>query len=148
MPRILSLDDDPGILALLKAIFDICGYQALQTTDEDEALSILRTQGIDLFTQDFMRPGLGGVKFLQLLKLEAFFRDIPVLAISAGDKDLRTRQLKQFGLDIDRDLAGYLKKPFTGADLLDTVESVLEKQGKPAPPETASCTEIRTRWKT
>jgi DNA-binding response OmpR family regulator len=52
--RILSLDDEPEMLALLSLILRRAGYECLGTTDEQEALSILRTQSIDLFTQEEM----------------------------------------------------------------------------------------------
>lgn len=54
MTRILSLDDEPEMLALLSLILRRAGYECLGTTDEQEALSILRTQSIDLFTQEEM----------------------------------------------------------------------------------------------
>lgn len=131
MTQVLSLDDEPQMLDLLCLILERVGYESLGTMDEQEAFSILRTQSIDLFTQDFMRPGPGGCEFLRQMKSKDALRNIPVLGISAGARDMRAKQLKQVGLDIDRDLDGYLQKPFRPGDLLDIVESILEKRSKP-----------------
>lgn len=133
MTRILSLDDESEMLDLLCLIFRRAGYESLCTTDEQEALSILRTQPIDLLTEDFMRPGIGGWEFLRLMKSDAGLRDIPILGISAGPKDMRARQLKAMGLDIDRDLDGYVTKPYGPIELLDAVAAALTKRSKPVP---------------
>jgi DNA-binding response OmpR family regulator len=51
MTRILSLDDESQMLDLLRLILERAGYECLGTTDEQEALSILRTQPVDLFSK-------------------------------------------------------------------------------------------------
>jgi CheY-like chemotaxis protein len=131
MTRILSLDDEPEMLDLIRLILESSGYEFLGTTSDQEALSILRTQPVDLFTQDFMRPGLGGAEFLRQMRSEPAVSRIPVLGITAGPRDTRARQLEQVGLDIDRDLDGYIQKPFEPGELLDLVEALLTKRGGP-----------------
>jgi two-component system alkaline phosphatase synthesis response regulator PhoP len=131
MVRILSLDDESQMLNLLRLILGRVGYECLGTTDEQEALSILRTQSIDLFTQDFMRPvGLCGVEFLRKLKSDEALKDIPVVGISARPRDARAKELKLAGLDIERDLAGYIQKPFAPQELVVVIEAALRKRGK------------------
>ena len=125
MAIILSLDDDPITIKVLCAILTDAGYESLGTTDDQEALSILRTQPIDLFTQDFMRPGSGGCEFLRQMKSEEALRSIPVLGISAMSRDTIAERLKQVGLDIDRDLNGYFRKPPMWTELLDAIEVIL-----------------------
>jgi CheY-like chemotaxis protein len=128
MTRILSLDDEPEMLDLISLILESSGYEFQGTTSDREALSILRTQRVDLFTQDFMRPGPGGAEFLRQMRSEPALSSIPVLAITAGSRDTRAEQLERVGLDIDRDLDGYVRKPFRPRDLLDTVEAILAKE--------------------
>lgn len=135
MVRILSLDDDPAMLILLRLILESAGYEFLGATDEEVALSIMRTQPIDLFTQDFTRSGLGGCEFLRQMKSDEALSTIPVLGISAGNKDTHAEQLRQIGLDIDRDLDGYIQKPFTMVELLEAIEAILIKHGKSVPPQ-------------
>jgi DNA-binding response OmpR family regulator len=136
MARILSLDDELEMLALIQLILEKAGYESLTTDRNKEALSILRTQSIDLFTQDWHRPGMNGADFLRVMKSDERLRGIPVLAITAGTWiEARAEQLKQLGLDFDRDLAGYIGKPFEPAELLDTVEAILEGGSKPSPGE-------------
>lgn len=45
--------------------------------------------------------------------------------------------MKCVGLDLDRDLAGYVTKPFSPFEILDAVEAALTKHGKSIPPQAA-----------
>ncbi|MCP4544798.1 MAG: response regulator [Chloroflexi bacterium] len=126
--RILSLDDEPEFVDLLRLTLSSSGYEFVGTTSDQKALSILRTGSVDLFIQDFMRPDPGGLEFLRRVKSEPVLKSIPVLGISAGPRDTRAAQLEQVGLDMDRDLDGYTQKPFISIDLLDMVEAILTKR--------------------
>ncbi len=129
MTRILCLDDEPEIIDLLRLIVKPAGYEVLATTSSYEALDILRHQPIDLFTQDFMRPDIDGLKFLQIMKSDAALREIPVLIVAA--------EMKQAGYDPDRDLAGYVTKPFSPFELLKAVEAALTRHAKAIPLQAA-----------
>ena len=132
MTRILSLDDESQMLDLLRLILERVEYECLGTTDEQEALSILRTQPIDLFTQDFMRPaGQCGIEFLRKLKSDETLRDISVIGVSARARDARAEELELAGMDIERDLDGYVEKPFGPQNLLEVIEAALRKPKKP-----------------
>jgi two-component system alkaline phosphatase synthesis response regulator PhoP len=129
MTRILSLDDESQMLDLMRLILERDGYEFLGTTDEQEALSILRTQPVDLFTQDFMRPGgLCGAEFLRQLKSDEALRDIPVIGVSARARDARAKELELAGMDMDRDLDGYIEKPFGPHELLEVIEAALRRR--------------------
>ena len=125
MTRILCLDDDSDVLKLLSLCLMRKGYDVVVTANSLEALDILRTQSIDLLTQDFMRPDIHGIEFLQIMKSDAALRNIPVLGVSARPREIRAEELKQAGFDIDRDLAGYITKPFGPSELLNAVEAAL-----------------------
>jgi CheY-like chemotaxis protein len=59
------------------------------------------------------------------MKSDAALRNIPVLGVSARPREIRAEELKQAGFDIDRDLAGYITKPFGPSELLNAVEAAL-----------------------
>lgn len=127
MTRILCLDDDPDMLDLLRLILQLAGYEALCTVSSSEALRLLRTERVDLLTQDFMRPDMDGWAFLRLMKSDESLCAIPVLGISAGPRDFRADQARRMGFDLDRDLAGYVVKPFAPDELIAAVaEAVIE----------------------
>ena len=131
MTRVLSLDDEPQMVDLIRLVLESAGYEVVGATEGQEALDILRTQSIDLLLQDFMRPGeLHGFELLRQMKSDPALSRIPVLGVSAGTIDTRSEQLKQFGLDIDRDLVDYVRKPFGPQELLEAVADALRRPGK------------------
>ncbi len=136
MTQILSLDDNEAVQDWLQLILESSGYQVQRTLNEDDAFSILCTQPVDLFIQDFLRPGLGGGEFLLKMKLDATLRCIPVLGLSGLTRKQVAVELEGLGLFLDRDLDGYLEKPCTPDTLLDTIQAILLRRFKPVPPQT------------
>ena len=143
MLRILMLDDESQMFDLMQMILEPAGfvaeagYELIGTTDTQEALTILRTQSIDLFTQDFARPDINGVELLQIMKSDPALASIPVLAITAGSWEMRSEQLEAAGLDIERDLVGFMRKPFSPVELVEGIKSALKALGYPVPQENA-----------
>jgi CheY-like chemotaxis protein len=137
MARILCLDDDEPLLELYRRILEERGgHECLTTTDNQQALSIMRTRSIDLLTQDWNRYGMNGPEFLRVMKSDEALRNIPVLFIASGAMmEDRAEQLKQAGLDFDRDVAGYITKTVGLTEILNTIKAILEKHSKPSPPE-------------
>lgn len=122
MKRILSLDDDLEWLDMLKVLLEQRGYESLVAGNEHKALSILRTQSIDLFTQDIVHSGMGGWDFFRLIKCDATLKHIPVIMISAAPMSSQAEQVKQRRLNLERDLAGYFQKPICVEELVQGIE--------------------------
>ncbi len=137
MIRILCLDDDLDTLNFLSLALNRAGYEVLTTMSNYEALDIMHHQPIDLLTQDFMRPDLDGLEFLRIMKSDATLRDIPVVGVAALARDLWIEGMEHMGLDPDRDLAGYVTKPFGPFEILDAVSTALIKHSKEIPPQAA-----------
>lgn len=123
MTRILSLDDDSDVLVMLKMFLEQHGYESLVAGNEQEALVILRTQSIDLFTQDVAHAGMGGWDFLRLIKSDADLKRIPVIMISAAPMSSQAEQVKQRGLNLERDVACYIEKPINVEHLVEAIEN-------------------------
>ncbi len=128
--QILSLDDHLAVLELLNLIVQRAGYEHIYTTDGQEALSILRNEPIDLFTQDIMRPGMDGEEFYRLMKSEPPLRDIPVLFITC-----QTREQECIASLRAAHADGYITKPFRPQELLDAIAVTLQAHSKSPPTE-------------
>jgi len=115
------LNDNLELVETLGQVVKSAGYESLVTTSEQWALKILRTLPIDLFTQDIKRNGMGGWGFLRAMKSDPTLRHIPVLIISAATKSSQTDEAKRYGLDVERDLAGYYEGVSDERDLLEVV---------------------------
>ena len=123
--RILALDSNPAIVEPLGELLKHEGYESLVTTSERWALAILRTLSIDLFIQNLARNGKGGWGFLREMKSDPALHHIPVLIVSAAARDVQKDMAKLYGVDMDRDLAGYFEKPFDEPEFLEAIRKCL-----------------------
>ena len=129
MTLILSLDDDPVILQLIGLPLALAGYEHQRFTNSHEALAALRTEMVDLFTQDCLRPDIRGLDLYRLLKSDQDLRHIPVLFISAVHQPEFAAECRTvFGDD-------YLNKPFTPQELLTAVTAMLRRHNRHVPTE-------------
>lgn len=127
MIRILTLDDDWEMGALLKLVLASEGYRCVNTDDSFEAWALLKTLPFDLLTQDTSRPDIDGIAFYRLMRADASLDDVPVLMVTAR------RQPEDLDRVFDADLDGYLTKPFGPQELRTLVADVLRGRGKPVP---------------
>jgi CheY-like chemotaxis protein len=124
MPRILTLDDEPGLAALVADLLASVGYEYQATADSHEALAILRREPIDLLVQDCLRGDVDGLALYRLLKADPRLRSVPVLFFSAGVQPEETAALRSPYAD------GHLRKPATRQELVAAVAKVLSRAGK------------------
>ena len=119
MARILLVDDEEPVRALLKRSLEIDGHVVTTAMDGSEALSrVEEAQGaFDLLVTDIRMPIMDGIALTLAIK-----RDYPdlVVLLMTGFADQRERAK---GLDIL--VADVLTKPFGVADLRAAVNRVL-----------------------
>lgn len=109
MPRILIIDDDIHISALLEEGLKMEGYTVSKAFSGTEALELLSGEKPDLILLDLMLPGLSGEELLPHIK------DIPVIVVSA-----KADTADKVGLLLGG-AADYITKPFDMDELLARV---------------------------
>jgi len=131
MTRILSLDDVPEILYVIRLIVEPHGYNLWSTHDSYEAWALLHTLSFDLLMQDTLRQDIDGFDFLHLMRADAGLVDMPVLIVSAhaGDERLRKKFVTAYKVD------GYLQKIPSPQNFLAAIRSILLKRDKTVPPK-------------
>jgi len=122
VPRILVVDDNPGIATLMSQLLSMRGYEVVTAADAQQAEAEVRRQAPDLILSDVRMPGIDGLELQRRVRLK--YPRLPVIFITAHyDNEIRQRALRQGA-------AGFLHKPFDAADLLGAIELALN-----APPE-------------
>jgi len=120
--RILVVEDQAEMRERLAAALKGNGYQVDSAADGDEALDRAAGGGHDLILLDVMLPGRDGFSVLEHLRESGL--GIPVLMLTAlGGVDDRVRGL-------DRGADDYLAKPFSMAELLARIRSLLRRGNK------------------
>jgi two-component system phosphate regulon response regulator PhoB len=124
--RILVVDDEPDITALVAYHLARAGYRVSTAADGGEALRLARLEHPDLVILDLMLPGVSGYDVLAELRRLDDTRDVGVILLTARREEVdRIR-----GLTLGAD--DYLTKPFSPAELSLRVAAVLRRLAAPS----------------
>jgi len=119
-PQILCIEDEAGMLDLLRLILESAGYAFLGAEDGLEGLEVMRTEKPDLVLLDLMLPTVDGAEVLLRKKDDPAIRDIPVIAVTALSSPFDQIMWKRHTA-----ISDYVTKPFKRKQLLDSIERAL-----------------------
>ncbi len=129
-PRILTVDDEPELLAMLSEYLSRQGYSVATAGDGVSMRRLLNEQHFDLALLDINLPGEDGLSLARYLR-ERYA--LGIIMLTAAD-DVIDRIV---GLEMGAD--DYITKPFDPRELLARIKSVLRRASSPAvEPEAAT----------
>jgi two-component system, OmpR family, alkaline phosphatase synthesis response regulator PhoP len=120
-PKILIVDDEPGLLRLLHLTLGDEDYMIIEASDGITALEKVNQHMPDLIILDLILPKIDGLGVCARLKENVLTRKIPVIMLTARD-ELNTR-IKGIKLGAD----DYVTKPFDVLDLKERVKTFLHQ---------------------
>ncbi len=130
--RILVVDDEPDITALVAYHLAKAGYRVSTAANGPDALKAAREERPDVVILDVMLPGVSGYDVLAEMRRLDETKDVGVIMLTARREEAdRIR-----GLSLGAD--DYLTKPFSPAELSLRVSALLRRLG--APPVSAGST--------
>ena len=115
MTRILVVDDDPGLVRMVKMSLEVEGYEVVTASDGERGLEELGKHPSDIVLLDLQMPRMDGRTFYREMKSRGF--DIPVLILSAYGADAAR-------VELDADAA--VNKPFDPEFLTETVKRIMD----------------------
>jgi signal transduction histidine kinase/DNA-binding response OmpR family regulator len=95
--RVLVVDDDADALALVVAMIEDAGYGIQTATSGREALDEIARSRPDLIILDLMLPGMDGFEVIHRLSLNAEWRKVPVVLLTARDLSHEERRALDIG---------------------------------------------------
>jgi DNA-binding response OmpR family regulator len=123
--RVLVIDDEPDIRALLRSLLERAGYAVDEAEDGRAGLRAFFATQPDLVLLDVAMPELDGWATLERLR---DLSDVPVIMLTARGGELdRVRGLTRGADD-------YVAKPFGRQELLARVQALLRRAGRAQPP--------------
>ncbi len=99
-------------------------YTVYEAVDGNNALTVLRSNVIDLILSDLMMPGMDGVTLAQNVRQDSDISHIPIIILTA--KTSRESLLDSFRKGVD----DYITKPFDEAALKAKILSLIENRRK------------------
>lgn len=115
--KILVIDDEPGVVHLIKARLEANHYEVLTAYDGIEALERVTVDKPDLILLDILMPRMDGGTFLQEMKKRGLMGTIPVIVLTAK---ANMREFFLIGGVVE-----FIVKPFEAKNLLREIEKHL-----------------------
>jgi DNA-binding response OmpR family regulator len=110
-PKILVVDDDPSVCALVKDVLELEGFEVTVAGDGYAGLRSIDAERPDCVVLDVMMPGLDGHGVLTRIRSKGG-RHLPVVMLTAHADDGQAWQAWTEGVDY------FLSKPFEPEELL------------------------------
>jgi DNA-binding response OmpR family regulator len=115
---VLIVDDEPGIVDILRTYLDDEGFRVATARDGDEALRIFRRQSLDLVVLDLSLPTISGIEVLRAIRADS---DVPIIVCTSRVNEIDT----VVGLELGAD--DYIGKPFSPREFVARVKAVLRR---------------------
>ncbi len=124
-PHILVVEDEKALVELLRYNFEKAGFRVSAAGDGEAALAAVADDQPDLVILDWMLPQVSGLEVCRQIRRRKATRNLPIVMLTARAEEAdRVR-----GLEIGAD--DYVAKPFSPAELIARVRSVL-RRARPA----------------
>lgn len=118
--HVLIIDDEAVILDAAAEILNRSGYKVTTANDGEDGYGKVKQDSFDLVITDIKMPKLGGMAMIQKIR-EEISTETPIIVITGhGTIDIAIESLKQ-------GTQGFLMKPFTPKELVETVTDALRK---------------------
>ncbi len=118
--RILIVEDDDKIAALLNDYFSAAGYQCARVANGLDAVEHVRSKPVDLVMLDLMLPGLDGIGVCREVR---GFSQVPIIMLTARIDEID----RLLGLDTGAD--DYVCKPFSPREVVARARAHLRRAG-------------------
>jgi PAS domain S-box-containing protein len=117
--RVLVIDDDPDVALVARLHLETAGFEVREAGSADDGLALAQEHQLDLVVLDWMLPDRDGLELLRALRAGSSTGGLPVVMLTARSHTSAQRLAWEAGV------AGYVTKPFDGADLVGCVRDVL-----------------------
>ncbi len=116
--RVLVVDDEPNIRAVLRGYLEAEGFAVSEASDGEQALASMESAPVDVVLLDVLLPGIDGLEVLRRIRT---LGDTFVVVVSARTDEVD--RLLGLGLGAD----DYITKPFSPREVVARVRAMLRR---------------------
>ena len=121
MTKVLIVEDEAGLVTLLKYNLEKHGYETAEVMDGKLVMSAVITEKPDLILMDWMLPNVSGVDLCREIRQNPDVRLTPIIMLTArADEADKVRGLS-YGAD------DYMTKPFSVPELIARIQALLRR---------------------
>ena len=114
--KILLIEDDENIRLMVSAMLEGAGYQVIETKTCSAGITLACSHNPDLIVLDLGLPDMDGMEFVKIVRKTEL---TPIIVLSARTEE--AEKVNAFDLGVN----DYITKPFSAAEFLARVRSVL-----------------------
>lgn len=118
---LLLVEDDPVVAEVMLGLLGAQGHRVHHATQALNALTLLKTERIDVGLLDLDLPAVDGFELATLIRRNGW--TLPLIAVTARADAVSERRARAAGMD------GYLRKPVTGAMLAEALGAIGARPG-------------------
>jgi CheY-like chemotaxis protein len=122
MARILYIEDNQDNITLVERIVTSRGHEFMSANDAEKGLQMAFDVHPDLILLDLGLPDADGQTLSVWMRNDPTLESIPIIVLTAWPEEVARHTVEAYNLD------GYLCKPFTLAQLVQTIDNVLNKK--------------------
>ena len=119
MAKILYIEDVQDNITLVEKIVTSRGHEFQSARNAEQGLELAFESKPDLILLDLGLPDADGQTLSVWLRGDPYFYSIPIVVLTAWPEEVVRQTVNAYNLN------GYLCKPFSMADLINMIDSVL-----------------------
>ena len=116
---LLVVDDSPTETFRFKELLSKHGYEIIIASNGADGVAMAKQNKPDVVLMDVVMPGLNGFQATRQITRDPDTKDIPVIIVTTKDQETDRIWGERQGAK------GYLVKPVSDNDLLDTISKIL-----------------------
>jgi len=124
-PLVLIAEDEPAQVEMLRYNLESAGYRTIAAGDGAEALRRIEEAEPDLVILDWMLPKVSGIEVCRQLRSREATHRLPILMVTALSEEPDRAHAFETGVD------DYLVKPFSPAEMMARVRTLLQRASRP-----------------
>jgi len=122
MHEILIVEDNEKNMKLVRDVLQAKGYATFEAVTGEDGVRLATERKPDLILMDIQLPGIDGIEALRRLRANPETAKISAVAVTASVMQQDRKHIMEAGFD------GYLGKPISLKELLETVRRMLESR--------------------
>ena len=116
---ILTVDDSASVRQMVSFTLKGAGYQVIEATDGEDALSKIGHSTVHMIITDLNMPRMDGIALIRNARANPALKFIPIIMLTTESQAEKKQEGKQAGA------TGWIVKPFKPEQLLAVVKKVL-----------------------